>query len=507
MASLQDYEKLLAPARRNFAESFAVRALQQNTDSALCELFLMYFCALGAHMTEPVESWIRRAAARSARMGLSRLARKLRSHAAAEANHHLLMIADLRSIAARWNERNSPPIDPDALLGRGLTAGVINYRRLHEDIIDGETPFAQIAIEYEIEMLPLRFGDLVLARCIELLGTDILSSLSFITQHIALDGAHTDLNAQMLTELLEQAPWSLPAAAKAGISALDAYASFLGDCVRLAGEHLRRADVRVAPPHRSTRIQIAAPPHAVLPDAAEFSCPDWLAEVRSLRARVLFDHGRRPAFRTVRGVASDADPIDLHAYHLLAYASDRLIGCVRLYRLDPEGPPCVAEEVLGRDRFAEMLRNLHAAHGDIVEIGRWVVEPEYRAATHDLGVSIQLAAASAALAGEIGCAAGKRDGYAICAAGVADRQCAMLKRLGMTPIPGVGAAWCARYQDEVQILCCSQEQRLHPQFSRLVDLMAERIGLDGMFVQAFRRDPGRSERKGSSQPSAEPRHA
>lgn len=502
MTALQDYEDLVAPARRHFTESFAVQSLQHNADSALCELFLIYFCALGVHMTEPVESWIRRAATRSARMGLPRLGRALRSHAAAEANHHLLMIADLRSLAARWNERNSPPVDPDALLSRAFSPGVLAYRRLHEDNIDGETPFAQVAIEYEIEMLPLRFGDLVLARCIELLGMDILSSLSFITQHIELDGAHTDLNAQMLTDLLEKAPWSLPALATAGSAALRAYADFLGDCVRLAEEHLRQAANCVIAPHVSTRFQIMPPPYGFAPHEAEFSCPDWLKEVRSLRGRVLFDMGRRPAFRTAQGGYSDADPIDLHAFHVLAYAGHRLAGCVRLYHLDPEGPPGVTEEILGPERFQEMLRNLHVTRGDIVEIGRWIVEPEYRATKLDLGISIQLAAASAAVAREIGRAAGKQEGFAICAAGMADRQCAMLKRVGMTPVFGVRPISCAHYRDDVQILCCSRGQQLHPQFLRLVDLMAKRIGLDDVFVQAFRGEPGSFKASVASQASA-----
>jgi hypothetical protein len=47
--------------------------------------------------------------------------------------------------------------------------------------IASESPFAQAAIEYEIEMLPLRYGKLVVGRCIEMLGADIISCLSFIT--------------------------------------------------------------------------------------------------------------------------------------------------------------------------------------------------------------------------------------------------------------------------------------------------------------------------------------
>ena len=187
MSSLSDYDDLLAPARKRFDESEAVRVLRSNGDAAFCEYFLVYFCALGVHMTRPVEGWIRRAAARCTSMGLPRLGRTLAHHASAEADHHLLMIADLKSLAARC----ASPLDVEALLARPPTLGVAHYCQLHEDNIRGATPFAQVAIEYEIEMLPLRYGALVVERAVKLLGADILSCLSFVTKHIALDSAHT----------------------------------------------------------------------------------------------------------------------------------------------------------------------------------------------------------------------------------------------------------------------------------------------------------------------------
>jgi hypothetical protein len=164
------------------------------------ELFLMYFCAVGVHMTKPVEGWIRRAAARCTSMGFTQLGRELALHASAEADHHLLMIADLRSLAARWNARYAPAVDADTLLGQLPSPGVVKYCKLHEESIASESPFAQAAIEYEIEMLPLRYGKLVVGRCIELLGADIISCLSFITKHIVLDSAHTDFNSRSLAD-------------------------------------------------------------------------------------------------------------------------------------------------------------------------------------------------------------------------------------------------------------------------------------------------------------------
>jgi hypothetical protein len=141
-------------------------------------------------MTEPVEGWIRRAAERCAAIGLSELAGALTGHAQAEAGHHLMMMADVRSLAAHWNARREPAVDADKLLNQTLSPGVLRYCKVHEENIAGDTPYAQIAIEYEVEMLPLRYGEPLLNRCVEMLGAEILSCLSFVTEHIVLDVAH-----------------------------------------------------------------------------------------------------------------------------------------------------------------------------------------------------------------------------------------------------------------------------------------------------------------------------
>jgi hypothetical protein len=80
--------------------------------------------------------------------------------------------------------------------------------------------------------------------------------------------------------------------------------------------------------------------------------PDWLKDVRSLRGSVLFDNGRRRHFRTEDGRFFDADPIDLFAYHILAYDGTILAGCVRVYRLASDGPACLTEKLLGEKTFS-----------------------------------------------------------------------------------------------------------------------------------------------------------
>src|ERR1700752_2221962 len=140
--SLQEYERLLAPARQRFSATPGVQAIRSSQDEAFLESFLLHFCALGSRMTEPVEGWIRRAAERCGAMGLSELAHALRGHARAEAGHHLMMIEDVRELAARWNARHKPSVDARKLLDQVPTPGVLQYCRVHEQNLTSDMPYA-----------------------------------------------------------------------------------------------------------------------------------------------------------------------------------------------------------------------------------------------------------------------------------------------------------------------------------------------------------------------------
>jgi hypothetical protein len=192
-------------------------------------------------MRKPTYSHPRRAAERCAAIGLADVALALNGHAQAEAGHHLMLRADVRSLAARWNARREPVVDADKLLSQTLSPGVVRYRKVHEENIAGDTPYAQIAIEYEVEMLPLRFGEPFLSRCVEILGAQILPCLSFLTEHIVLDVGHTNFNARLITKVIGLSATSITALVSAGTAALDAYAEFLGDCAQIAARDSRKA--------------------------------------------------------------------------------------------------------------------------------------------------------------------------------------------------------------------------------------------------------------------------
>ena len=90
-------------------------------------------------------------------------------------------------------------------------------------------------------MLPLRYGEPLLNRCVEMLGAEILPCLSFVTEHIVLDVGHTNFNARLIAKLIDLGPSSMAALVSAGAAALDAYAQFLGDCAQLADRDSHKA--------------------------------------------------------------------------------------------------------------------------------------------------------------------------------------------------------------------------------------------------------------------------
>jgi hypothetical protein len=235
IATIAGYEQRLDAARRAFAGGEALRvATSPATSPDLLERFLLHFCAQGVGMTAPVEGWIRRAGERCTEMGLHRLGRALEIHARHEAGHDALFAADTRALAARRIAAGRPAIDAEALLALPAGPGVESYRALHEEVIASATPYGQLAIEYEIEALSVRHGQALLANCAEVLGPDVLSCLSFTTEHVELDAGHTRFNREQLNTLLAERPEMLEPLVTAGSHALAAYQEYLEDCLAWA---------------------------------------------------------------------------------------------------------------------------------------------------------------------------------------------------------------------------------------------------------------------------------
>lgn len=233
--SLLAYERAVAPARAAFA---ALPALREVFDPAvsprLLEAFLVHFCAFGVGMTEPVDGWIRRAGERCIALGHDALGEALQQHAAHEAGHHELMIADTRALVLRWNANGRSELDAEALLAQAPPPGVVAYRELHERTIRGETPYGQLAIELEIERLSVSHGAPLLQHCGARCGPELLACLSFVHDHVQLDVGHTALNERMLADHLAAHPRHLDAMVACGGEALSTYGAFLTNCLASA---------------------------------------------------------------------------------------------------------------------------------------------------------------------------------------------------------------------------------------------------------------------------------
>ena len=244
-------------------------------------------------MTHPVEGWIRRAGERCNDTGYSALGEALIKHARHEAGHHRLMVADLWSLADAWNAEHAKKINPVALSRQKLPSSIAQYRALHEEVITGDTPYAQIAIEYEIEALSVRHGPALLAAAC---ASNAAGGSSFLREHISIDSAHTQFNREQIAKLLVRHPECLKPLVQSGAAALEIYGRFIDDCAAAAASF---GDGRS---NQDLVCRLFGPPNI-----ANRSIPKWLTGVRSLRSHVLFDGGSRPAF----GPGGDAfgDPI------------------------------------------------------------------------------------------------------------------------------------------------------------------------------------------------------
>jgi hypothetical protein len=225
------YEQGIEPHRQAFAkrvEGFSFR------DADSFHLFLIWFCAYGVGMTEPVEGWIRRAGERCIELGYDTLGKALQAHARHEAGHHEMMIADTRALIDIWR---GAPLDADEALARPYPPGVRAYRQMHEDLIESAEPYGQIAVEYEIEYLSVTHGASLITSRLNILGDRaeaIASRLSFLREHVALDVAHTQFNRRQMEQFVDSYPETVPSVVQAGRRALDTYGRYLGDCMEAA---------------------------------------------------------------------------------------------------------------------------------------------------------------------------------------------------------------------------------------------------------------------------------
>ncbi len=235
-SAVAPYEAELEAARLRYTQSSGyLAATDPHASDDFLFRFLIEFCSLGVQMTEPVDRWIRTAGRRCIEVGLQDLGEALERHAEHEAGHHHMMIRDTRQLCEEWNASGRPALDADALINRAPTPGVAAYVDLHERTIASDTPWGQLAIEYEIELLSVTAGPVLMGNVATVCGPERLKDLSFLEDHIEIDAGHTVFNRRQLDALLQERPSMLDGLVSAGSAALEAHAMFIDDCATGAG--------------------------------------------------------------------------------------------------------------------------------------------------------------------------------------------------------------------------------------------------------------------------------
>ncbi|MFB9904060.1 ThiF family adenylyltransferase [Allokutzneria oryzae] len=182
--------------------------------------------------------------------------------------------------------------------------------------------------------------------------------------------------------------------------------------------------------------------------------------MRELRARILFDHGRRPGFARPDGTYGDDDDqgLDLGAWHFIA-------------RREPDGPPlgyvrlCTPESTdlfhsrvyLGSERFEQVLRSAGIAVADAFEHSRLVVEHRAR----KLGLGLYLNALAVAAAHHLGAKA------MIGVSGTKDGQDHFHERFGFRAVPDT-RGYVEQYTEDVVVMV----QRVADGAGECTDLVA-----------------------------------
>jgi hypothetical protein len=225
-----DYEPLVVDTRARLTTDPILEKLgSPSLDPKALLRFLIEYSARSVRMTEPVDSWIRRAGERCDALGLSDIGANLKKHAHHEEGHHLMLIEDTKKLVARWNAAfQGEPLDASQLVEQEPLAATQAYIDLHEEVIASSYPYGQVAIELEIEGLALSWAPNFVKNVKLVLGQATCAELSFLHEHIALDIGHTAFNRRLMNLLLARCGGEVERIATTGRRALNTYLDFLG---------------------------------------------------------------------------------------------------------------------------------------------------------------------------------------------------------------------------------------------------------------------------------------
>ncbi|MEU9710862.1 ThiF family adenylyltransferase [Streptomyces sp. NPDC047967] len=165
-------------------------------------------------------------------------------------------------------------------------------------------------------------------------------------------------------------------------------------------------------------------------------------QVRRLRARILFDHGRRPEFRTGPDIYADDQDLDYGAWHFVArHPHDgRPLGYVRLC-LPEAGESFQTRAFMGVESYEAFLLDQGLGAAETFEHSRLVVEHRAR----KLGLGVHLNAVAIAAARHLGAKT------MVGTSGTADGQDVFHSRFGFRPVEGT-RRYVEQYTEDVVVM-------------------------------------------------------
>ena len=241
MGIIENYSEQLALTRQYRDDGEVTkRLLNTERDHAELHLFWLYYCGLGVKMTEPVESWIKRAGQGIAKIGFTGFGKRLEKHSKEEANHQLMFMRDTNDLVDHWNILHPEKrLQAEEFLNHDYTECVRRYVAIHEENIDGSTPYGQLAIQYEIEQLSITIIPRLLEHAKTYGDETIYQSLSFLRHHYKLDIKHTEENDSLVSDFLAQCPNAFDVLVEVGKESLEIYMGFFEECLDLAEKRYR----------------------------------------------------------------------------------------------------------------------------------------------------------------------------------------------------------------------------------------------------------------------------
>lgn len=231
------YENAMVEARVAFANR--INRLLKVANAENLGFFLIYYAALGAALHEPMEKVMKKASKRCKKMNLMDLADAFNVQAEAESIQCHEMRDDTKTWVDWWNQKCDLNLSAKDYLRHPRMPSMQALQDLHEDVIDHQTPFAELAMAYEIQRTDVIHSFTLIKLAIFKLGLAALRRLGFVRRATKLNTARP-LNKNRLTSFLKQHPEAMVPMVEKACAVLEAYADFLEDCSRLANNEAKK---------------------------------------------------------------------------------------------------------------------------------------------------------------------------------------------------------------------------------------------------------------------------